>query len=243
MRSQPCVILGGFLIQPSSYDAMGSLLEELSGQPVQLIPVSTLEWLLTLVPWGWARILDRVAVTVGRLAASSPTGKVTLIGHSSGGVMLRLFLSDQAFQGRHYNGKALADQLVMLGSPHTNIKGAYMRRWVDRQLPGASYAPEVHYLSVAGDLDLAKASPSSQRFAALSYRNINGDGDSQGDGLVPVGSALLSGSTSLVLKDVAHGSAFGPQWYGSPEVVRQWWTALSSPSPEPGRQSTSPGGC
>jgi hypothetical protein len=44
-----------------------------------------------------------------------------------------------------------------------------------------------------------------------------------------VGSALLSGARQLVLPGVAHGGAFGSRWYGSPEVVAQWWqSAISS---------------
>jgi hypothetical protein len=46
--------------------------------------------------------------------------------------------------------------------------------------------------------------------------------------LVPVGSALLAGSRQLVLPGVAHGGAFGSRWYGSPEVVAQWWQCAAS---------------
>jgi alpha-beta hydrolase superfamily lysophospholipase len=147
-------------------------LQQWSRQPVQLVPVSKAEWLLTVFAFGWARILDRVHITAAALARHSPTGRVTLIGHSSGGIMLRLFLDDAPFQGRRYDGKALADRLVMLGSPHTALKATALRQMVQRRLPG---------------------------------------------------SALLEGSTPLVLTDVAHGGAFGADWYGSPEVVDRWW--------------------
>jgi 2-methylcitrate dehydratase PrpD len=51
----------------------------------------------------------------------------------------------------------------------------------------------------------------------------------------PVASALLAGSTPLVLPGVAHGGAFGPRWYGTPEVVEQWWSAgLSGSQGTPG---------
>jgi hypothetical protein len=126
---------------------------------------------------------------------------------------------------------------------------------VDQQLPGAFCGDRVRYLSVAGDLDLSSpiASSLSRRMAARSYGAIAGPealtrdpaslgdpatlGDSAkggaarlaGDGLVPVGSALLAGSRQLVLPGVAHGGAFGSRWYGSPEVVAQWWqSAISS---------------
>jgi hypothetical protein len=169
--------------------------------------------------------------------------------------MLRLWLAELPLAGRAYGGARLADALITLGSPHTARRATALRLWVDRQLPGAFCGDRVRYLSVAGDLDLASplASPLSRRMAARSYGAIGGPealagdpaslgdpatlGDPAkggapclaGDGLVPVGSALLSGARQLVLPGVAHGGAFGSRWYGSPEVVAQWWqSAISS---------------
>jgi len=226
LPSQPIVILGGFLIDPPAYQPMLERLQRLSGQPVELVPVGKAEWTLTVFAFAWARILDRVGRTVAELAAGSPTGKVTLIGHSSGGIMLRLFLDDAPFQGRRYDGKELADNLVMLGSPHTALKATVLRAMVQRRLPGAAFAERVRYVSVAGDLDLSESTPLARRLAPPAYRNSTGDADDRGDGLVPLASALLEGSTPVVLPGVAHGGAFGSRWYGSPEVVDQWWAAL-----------------
>jgi hypothetical protein len=230
MSPQPILVLGGFLISPEAYAPMQERLEQLSGQPVRLVPVGKPEWLLTVFAFAWARILDRVATAARELASQSPTGKVTLIGHSSGGIMLRLFLDDAPFQGRRYDGKALASTLVMLGSPHTALKATVLRQMVQRRLPGCPFAGRVRYVSVAGDLELDEASPMAQRLAPTAYRNSSGDPHDRGDGLVPVASALLEGSTPLVLPGVAHGGAFGPRWYGSPEVVARWWAALQAPA-------------
>jgi hypothetical protein len=236
--TQPIVILGGFLITAEAYGPMGETLGRLSGQPVRLVGVGKAEWLLTVFPFAWARILDRVARAVGELAAESPTGRVTLVGHSSGGIMLRLFLDDQPFQGRRFDGRAQADTLVMLGSPQTALKATAMRRMVERRLPGAFFADHVHgdqggqgvrYLSVAGDLDLddPAATATARRLAPAAYRNSTGNPSDHGDGLVPVASALLAGSEHLVLSGVAHGGAFGARWYGSPDVVTRWWRLLA----------------
>jgi pimeloyl-ACP methyl ester carboxylesterase len=236
--TQPIVILGGFLITAEAYGPMVETLRRLCGQPVRLVGVGKAEWLLTLFPFAWARILDRVATAVSELAAESPTGRVTLVGHSSGGIMLRLFLDDQPFQGRRYNGRAQSDALVMLGSPHTALKATAMRRMVERRLSGAFFAgqeqgdqggPGVRYLSVAGDLELddPAATATARRLAPTAYRNSTGNPNDHGDGLVPVASALLAGSEHLVLGGVAHGGAFGSRWYGSPDVVTQWWRMLA----------------
>jgi hypothetical protein len=228
MTRQPIVILGGFLISPEAYGPLVARLGELSGQPVRLVAVGKPEWLLTVFAFAWARILDRVLASASELARQSPTGRVTLIGHSSGGIMLRLFLDGAPFQGRRYDGKALADTLVMLGSPHTALKATVLRRMVAERLPGCPFADRVRYVSVAGDLDLQASSPLAQRLAPTAYRNSTGEPHDRGDGLVPVASALLAGSTPLVLPGVAHGGAFGPSWYGSPEVVERWWAAAFS---------------
>lgn len=223
MTAQPIVILGGFLITSEAYEPMRRWLEARLRQPVLVVPATRLDWLATVQAWGWARLLDRTAELVRRQVARSPTGKVTLIGHSSGGVMLRLFLAEQPFEGRVYGGKALADRLVMLGSPHTALKATALRQRVDRLYPGAWFADQVAYVSVAGDLDLADGSATARRLAPGSYRAISGSAQVRGDGLVPVDSASLAGSRTLVLPGVAHGGAFGPRWYGTPEVVAQWW--------------------
>jgi hypothetical protein len=217
------LILGGFLITEEAYQPMCSWLREQTQQPVELVPANRFDWLLTSWAWGWRRLLDRAAAQAETLAARSATGKVTLIGHSSGGVMLRLFLADEAFAGRTYNGKRWADRLYTLGSPHTAVRATPLRQMVDRRYPGACFADQVHYISVAGALAEADGSALSQRMAPGSYQAIAGRRDLEGDGLVPVQSALLRGSELITLPGVAHGGAFGTRWYGTPEVVQQWW--------------------
>ena len=197
--AQPILVLGGFLIGAEAYAPMVAALERLSGQPVVLVPVSRFDWLLTVVPLGWARLLDRVAVVAAELAARSPSGRITLVGHSSGGILLRLFLADGPFEGRRYRGRSLANTLVMLGSPHTALKATAMRARVAR---------------------VARELPGARRLAPTAYRNSTGDPADRGDGLVPVESALLEGAEAVVLEGVAHGGAFGPVWYGNPPAAR-----------------------
>ena len=223
MLAQPVLILGGFLIDTEAYQPMGSWLEEQTQQPVQAVPAHRFDWLLTSWSFGWRRLLDRVALQAEALARDSSTGKITLVGHSSGGVMLRLFLADEPFAGRCYDGKRWANRLYSLGSPHTAVRATPLRAMVDRRYPGACFADAVHYVSVAGALAPGHGTPLSQRMGPSSYRAISGRTDLEGDGLVPVQSALLAGSETITLENVAHAGAFGDRWYGSPEVVEQWW--------------------
>jgi hypothetical protein len=56
---------------------------------------------------------------------------------------------------------------------------------------------------------------------------LNGNGDVIGDGLVPRDSALLIGSKQVVMKETAHGKAFGKDWYGSKNKVEEWLNKAS----------------
>lgn len=222
--NQPVVILGGFLITRVAYQPMAEWLMEQGVQDAQVVPVSRFDWLLTSWGFGWRRVLDRVDALVNELLDKSPTGRVTLIGHSSGGVMLRLYLSSQLFQGRSFAGATQCDRLISLGSPHQAVRATPLRAMVDRCFPGC-HEPGVDYVAIAGELDLegTNASDFSRRFAMGSYRSIAGSMDVRGDGLVPVDSALLHDARHLILPNTAHGGLFGPSWYATPSRLEQWW--------------------
>ena len=221
---QPVLVLGGFLITEEAYAPMTAWLKQQGVLDAQVVPVTRLEWLLTTWGFGWRRVLDRVDAMVQKLQASSPTGRVTLIGHSSGGVMLRLYLSDEAVVGRGYGGAARCDRLITLGSPHQAVRATPLRMLVDRRFPGC-HEPGVDYVAIAGEINLEgeNASAFSRRSASGSYKSIAGDAKLSGDGLVPVGSALLKGARHLVQADTAHGGFFGKLWYGSAQRLESWW--------------------
>ena len=226
-RDQAVVILGGFLITDEAYQPMAEWIQQRSGAQVRVVHATRLDWLATSWGFGWIRLLDRVDACVRELQTAG-CGPVTLIGHSSGGVMLRPYLSDEPFEGRTYAGADRCNRLVTLGSPHQALRATPLRAEVDRRFPGCPLADRVDYLAVAGQLDLtgSNASSFSRRSAARSYRQISGDAATAGDGLVPVDSALLKQARSVVLEDTAHGGFFGHSWYGSLDRVEAWWSAL-----------------
>ena len=92
--NQPVVILGGFLITEEAYQPMAKWLTERGVVDAQVVNVSRYDWLLTSWSFGWRRVLDRVDELVKQLQPKSPSDQITLIGHSSGGVMLRLYMRD-----------------------------------------------------------------------------------------------------------------------------------------------------
>tara|TARA_Y100001968_G_scaffold122527_1_gene111463 strand:- start:1378 stop:2079 length:702 start_codon:yes stop_codon:yes gene_type:complete len=226
---QPILILGGFLIDSSAYEEMIECIKRRTNNKVVIVPVNKIEWLSTNWSFGWKTILDKVEKIVKELSNESSTQKVTLIGHSSGGMILRLFLSDLLFSSKIYNGKDYANCLITLGSPNQAKRATYLRNFVSTKLPGSFYSTDVYYVSVAGELDLNGpiATKTSLRLSKPSYRALNGNGDVIGDGLVPRDSALLIGSKHVVIKDTAHGTAFGKDWYGSKNKVEEWLDKLS----------------
>ena len=223
--NQPFIILGGFLINSGAYEETKVYIKSRTNNKVVIIEVNKIEWLCTNWKFGWKIILDKVDRIVKKLSNESPTNKVTLIGHSSGGMILRLYLSDLIFNSKTFSGKDYSNCLITLGSPNQAKRATYLRNFVSSNLPGSFYSEDVYYISVAGELDLNGpiATNTALRLSKQSYRALNGNGDAIGDGLVPRDSALLSGSKQVVLKETAHGKLFGKDWYGSKNKVEEWF--------------------
>lgn len=197
--------------------------------PVWIVPAKSLEWIGTTTPYGWSYLLRKLHRTVHCVARESPTGKVTLVGHSTGGVMARLYLASEPFMGHSFRGVEYVNRVITLGSPHYNRRGGWMRRWVESKYPGAYFAPRVSYISVAGASIHGKRDGTIQeRVAYRAYRILGNKGDTRGDGLVPVECALLDGSQHIVLPEASHFARSGGKWYGTEEMVIVWWQASES---------------
>jgi pimeloyl-ACP methyl ester carboxylesterase len=232
LDEQPVVIFGGFLSVPSVYWAMRDRLAEMTGQPVRIVDAWIHDWVRSTTRAGWANLLGKLERAVRQLVRQSPTGKVTLVGHSSGGVVGRLYLSDRPFLGHTYAGLECVDWLITLGSPHHNRHGGQMRRWVDQQYPGAYFPPQVQYVCVAGKMVRGKGDGSiAQRLTYRFYGRLSGAGDAWGDGLVPIASAILPGSRQVILEGVSHFGLSRVPWYGSAEVMPRQWDACAVDGP------------
>ena len=235
---QPIVILGGFLSFPLLYCEMRDALMQYTGQSVSVVETQSVDWVLASLAPGWIRLLRKLDRTVREAAGRSETGKVTLIGHSAGGVLGRLYLSPRPFLGRSLPGWDTIDHLITLGSPHYSQRrwshGGTMSRWIERRYPGAFFAPRVRYTSVAGKLMRGNRQGSlRERHVYAFYEDIAGDGETWGDGLIPVTSALLDGAQQIPLEGVSHFTGFGGPWYGTAEVIPRWWNGIESGHPPP----------
>jgi len=113
--------------------------------------------------------------------------------------------------------------LITLGTPHATPPQGRLADPISRindLFPGALHGDSgLRYLSVAGNA----VDGSSSNRARRRYEGFVEDGRTAGDGVVPVGAALLPGSETLVLEGLRHNRRLG-RWYGSDaEAVERWW--------------------
>jgi pimeloyl-ACP methyl ester carboxylesterase len=220
MSGAPIVIVGGATWWPGSYRNLASILEEISGSEVHVAPVTPLDWTLGYFR-GFGQLVFEIASTVDRALLESEARRAVLVGHSAGGLACRAYIGGEPpYGGRRYSGHRRVESLITLGTPHAvadKERLAPITR-INELFPGALHAG-LRYLSVAGSADDGASSPRARK----RYERFVEDGRVAGDGVVPVETALLPGSESLVVGGVHHNRRLG-RWYGSDrETVGLWW--------------------
>mmetsp|Transcript_42427 Transcript_42427/g.100690 ORF Transcript_42427/g.100690 Transcript_42427/m.100690 type:complete len:329 (+) Transcript_42427:170-1156(+) len=257
--SRAVVILPGLGNSSGDYTALSTLLTD-RGLHVETASVARIDWMRNAaglryraywtgnlkprptVDW----YLNRVEAAMDSAKRAVDGGPVTLLGHSAGGWLGRLFLLEF--------GTAGVDRFVSLGSPHNPPpKGAPgvidqtrgILTWMEDSCPGA-FHDDVEYTSVAGKFLKGATFTGSggdgavtfnQRVVGAGYQQVCGSAEVWGDGVVPVPAALLEGSAQVVLDGVYHSplGAVEPKepappgaqpaarpWYGSVGVIDQW---------------------
>ena len=201
---------------------MAKILQEISGSEVYTAPITPLDWFLGRVR-GYGQLVFEVASTVDKALLESESDKAVLVGHSAGGLACRVYVGGEPpYGGRRYSGHRRVSHLITLGTPHVvaEKKSLAPIAQVNELFPGALHEPAgLTYLSVAGGAADGAASSRVRR----RYERLIEDGRVTGDGVMPVKSALLPGSETLVFDDLYHSQYFG-QWYGSDrETVERWW--------------------
>ena len=224
----PIIILGGFLITSDSYNPAKNAIENISGRKVYVVDVTRGDWLKSNSAEGWITILNKVKKMVAFALNETKAKKVDLIGHSSGGIILRLYLSSEPFKDVIYNGKSTTRNLITLGSPHQAVRATKLRRFVDETYP-ANFFKNINYVSIGGKVEINSKQTSllTKLVARNSYKSISGDKNEYGDGLVPLSSSLLKNSQKITLPKTVHGGIFGNNWYCSPSKVKEWWNQIN----------------
>lgn len=215
--------MGGATQWPGSYRGLAGILSEVSGAEVHVADITPLDWLAGYYR-GFGQLVFEVASAVDRALLGSEAKKVVLVGHSAGGLACRVFIGgDPPYGGRRYSGHRRVSHLITLGTPHAPPPRGCLSEPISRVnslFPGALQAEAgLRYLSVAGSAVDGSSSDKARR----RYEGFVEDGRTAGDGVVPVGAALLPGSETLVLEGLRHNRRLG-RWYGSDaEAVGRWW--------------------
>ena len=193
-----------------------------------MVDVTRRDWFKSNSAEGWINILNKVKSKVACALKENNAKKVDLIGHSSGGIILRLYLSSIPFKDKIYNGQSTTRNLITLGSPHQAIKATTLRKFVDEKYPG-NFFQNINYVSIGGKIEISskKTSFITKLIARNSYKSISGDKNESGDGLVPLSSSLLKNSQQIILPETVHGGIFGENWYGSDSKVKEWWSKIN----------------
>jgi pimeloyl-ACP methyl ester carboxylesterase len=238
------LILGGFLTAPPMYRRFVERLRARGAAGVVVANVWTPDWLIasTRGPGAIATRSGRALLDAGRLAEEVSQGAPVLaVGHSAGGMIARILTATEPLPGRRFGAASRIGAIVTLGTPHRLASGEGIGKRMNTVLsgiaeeaaPGACHSPKIGYVSVAsrairGD----PAGTGRERVAYLLYRSVLGHAavpGIEGDGLVPVVSAILAGSREIVVDDAVHGPSAGAPWYGTDGPMDVWWPeALSA---------------
>lgn len=227
----PILIVGGFGSNYPSYGQLGGFLQEASGRPVAIAPITLLDWAGVIPSDSYGPLLRILDKAVRETLVAHGTRRLALVGHSAGGVLARIYLGDQPYGPRRlvYNGFERVSTLVTLGTPHSatragRLGGLNQIDFVQRTYPGA-YWRFIRYVSVMGKGIFGNASgPPPERGAWQSYSMIGDDGAQWGDGVVPLASGLLEGSRRVTIPGLRHDPRPDRPWYGSSlAIVRAWW--------------------
>jgi hypothetical protein len=232
------LILGGFLTAPPVYRRLVRRLMDRGAAGAVVADVWTPDWLIAGVR-GIGPICNRSARALrdavrlsGEVSEGAP---VLLVGHSAGGITGRLLTAPEPLPGRRFGAARRIGAIITLGTPHRLSTGEGIGRRIntvaasiaDATVPGAFFAPEIGYLSVASRAVRGNpAGTGRERVAHLLYRSILGRAavpGTEGDGLVPVVAAGLDGARQVVLDHPIHGPSAGGPWYGTDDAVDAWW--------------------
>lgn len=231
MTEHPSVlIVGGFLTAPPNYWPMRRRLQQRDAARVDIAPLWPPDWILAgLLGLGLA--MRRTARAIAHTWQVGGGRPIIVVGHSGGGIAARLAMAPVPFHGRSANMAEAVGCLVTLGTPHkmADLDNRYHHaghdavEFLEREIPGAYFAPRTGYLTVGSSDRQAPSEGLVGRFSDEIFSMVVGrDDEAQGDGIVPSAAVHLPGAHQLTYDDVSHGH-IGANWYGDERMIERWW--------------------
>ena len=228
----PIVILPGYLAGALEYRVLEKTLQT-SGFPTVTVPLRLQDWVPTIGGRSISPILRVLDTTVKQVLQQYDVPKVTLVGHSAGGWLSRIYLGEKPYcvhpndvDDGAWSARDRVATLITLGTPHTSLE-----RWTRKNLdfvnlsyPGAFYS-DVRYVCVAGKAVYGDRWRSWLAFS--SYKLTCGQGNTWGDGITPIEAAHLNGAENLILDGAMHSPRGNRVWYGSPGLLERWTPYLA----------------
>ena len=144
------------------------------------------------------------------------------------------------YDGVRYNGKAFADRLLTLGTPHLSLEDYPFGRVAEKRKGEGPMTDESKGSSLQFSNEFCSASALEEEVdiicccgnllngrdgglvAKSSYRSTCGKEEVDGDGICPLESAQLPGCKPLVVLDKVAHSPGQNKWYGDEDVVALW---------------------
>ena len=230
------LIVEGLVSPPIAYRRMRQRLLDRGASGVDLGPVHVHDWMWAGVR-GFGRLQGQVTGAIRRAYARAGERPIMVVGHSGGGILARLALSQAPEHGSVEDIASMTGCLVTLGTPHDLYRadarwghaGVQLTRRLAEQSPGARFAPTTAYVTVASDAVAARTSSASRSRNPIRaarhefFRSIVGSTMPAGsDGVVSLQIGHLDGARQLTYHDVHHG-VIGDQWYGDASIIERWW--------------------
>uniref|UniRef100_A0A7S1IG54 GPI inositol-deacylase n=1 Tax=Eutreptiella gymnastica TaxID=73025 RepID=A0A7S1IG54_9EUGL len=236
--STHALILPGFLSGSQDYESFAdSLRQRQRFASVSVLPIRSFGWWPTLFGGCFSFYLNALEKEL-----TNGHGDVTLICHSAGGWLARLYLG-LSREGRVYDGRVYAPpsknvkSVVTLGTPHYSTESYPFgrvderRKGEDRDLPPLAVTSSLQLTNHLYDDPSLLGCPITSVFGGsiqgqegnnvgMFYQTGGCAQDSYGDGMTPLEIAVANGSAAVEV-ECTHGAG-EPGWYGSNEGIDQW---------------------
>jgi pimeloyl-ACP methyl ester carboxylesterase len=226
----PVVLLAGVGLWSALYEEMKeNLASRTSPEKIFIVPITTLDW-IGFPPSperSTNRVMKRLHETIKQVELRFPNEPITLVAHSGGGTVALIYLLGESFHGDAFSNKSVK-KLLTLGTPFQSVEryAKLKMDFINRHLP-ADYFRSVEVISIASSFRKGKWEGGLQeRLTFEFYRNTFGDGDLDGDGIVPIKACRLNGAKHVVIEGVEHLPAPFANWYGAKRAVEQWQPLL-----------------